>query len=107
MNQIFLDLLGDKKLNDFQKQMILYVAEENYQSLYDNLAKQAKIIGKNEIWESVLFSASLRIQNDMISGRIKSDYVMSHLWDKVITIMNMKRQGLPMDQQQKEMIKIV
>lgn len=103
MNQIFLDSLGDKHLNDFQKQMIIDVTEENYQSVYDNLAQNAKIIGEHEIWESVLFCASLKIQNDINSGKIDVSYAMSHLWEKVITIMNMKRDKVPFNKQKVEM----
>lgn len=103
MNQIFLDLLGEKHLNDFQKQMIIHVTEENYQSLYDNLAQHAKTIGNHEIWESVLFCASLQVQKDINSGKIDASYAMSHLWEKVITIMIMKRQNVPMELQRKEM----
>ncbi len=103
MNQLFLDSLGGKHLNDFQKQMIIYVTEENYQSLYDNLAQHAKTIGDHEIWESVLFCASLQVQKDINSGKIDASYAMSALWEKVINIMEMKRAGKSMDKQRKEM----
>lgn len=103
MTQLFLDLIKVEQLNDFQKQMILDVADKNYQKVYDNLAQTAKIIGKNEIWESVLFSAALKTQNSMLVGRIPPDYAMSHLWEKVITIMNMKRDGVSIEEQKQEM----
>ena len=103
MNQIFLDLLETDHLNDFQKQMILHIADKNYRMVYDNLAQNAQVIGKDEIWESVLFCASLQIQKDINSGKINPDYCMSALWEKVLTIMNMKRQNISMEIQRKEM----
>lgn len=105
MNQIFLDLLDADHLNDFQKQMILHVADKNYHTVYDNLAQNAKVIGKNEIWESVLFCATLKIQKDINNGVINPAYCMSALWEKVLTIMNMKRENIPMEFQRKEMKK--
>ena len=103
MNQIFLDLLETDQLNDFQKQMILSIADKNYQTVYDNLAKNAQVIGKNEIWESVLFAASLQVQKDANSGKINPENVMAALWEKVITIMNMKRENITMELQREEM----
>ena len=92
------------QLNDFQKQAILSVIDKDYQRLYENLNENAKVIGKHEIWESVLFCATLKIQTDINSGKINPDYCMSALWEKVLTIMNMKRENISMEIQRKEMI---
>ncbi len=88
MNEIFLNLLKEKQLNDFQKQLILFVTDEKYQSLYDNLAKHAKIIDKSEQWETVFFRTILQTQLDVVNGKINPGYVLSYVWQKVTTTMN-------------------
>ena len=88
MNKIFLDLLKNADLNDYQKQLILFVTDEKYQSLYDNLATHAQIINKNNEWETVFFRTILQTQLDVVNGKINPNYVLSYVWQKVTTTMN-------------------
>lgn len=102
MNETFLNSLKGKQLNDFQKQLILFVSSEKYQSLYDNLAKHAKITNSNQQWEETFFKIILQTQLDVVNGKINPQYVLSYVLQKVTAAMNDKNDNISLHLQDVE-----
>ena len=101
MNEKFLDLLKNAELDEYQKQLILFVVDENYQSLYYNLVKNAKINNFENEWETVFFRTILQTQLYVVNGKINPDNVLSYVYQKVTSTMDAKH-GISLTELQKK-----
>ena len=85
--------LSNPQVNDFQRELIQDVLEEEYDKIKDKIPA----IGKHEIWESVLFAVICDASDKKMITTEQGHFI----WSNTIEIMEAKRENKPYKEQKR------